>query len=175
MPKTSDAPGSGAGHIFQLERALYHLGRAGKNDFVAVEYIDDVAVLRDGQNVVLQEQDKHTVRPKTELLADRSRALWTLQIWLNTSSQNSCRRRLLVTNRPVTTPIASMLKALSNQGGSFKIKDIVAALRKAGKPKRRGHSHNLAKSTFLPIPSKRSFKERAKRWICQPAGERSGT
>ena len=140
VSKTSDAPGSGAGHIFQLERALYHLGRAGRDDYVAVEYADDVAVIRDGR-VVLREQDKHSVRPKAEILLDRSHALWrTLQIWLTYSpsiNSSHCRRFLLVTNNTVAAPIASMLKALGSDGVDVTAKTIVEALRTVGHPKRR--------------------------------------
>ncbi len=143
MSKNSDAPGSSAGHIFQLERALYHLSRAGRNDYVAVEYVDDVAVIRDGR-VVLKEQDKHSLRPKAEILLDRSHALWrTLQIWLTSdASINSgyCRRFLLVTNNPVAAPIASMLKILGSDGAGVTAKEIVVALRAAGSPKRKSQS-----------------------------------
>jgi hypothetical protein len=143
VSRTSDAPGSAAGHIFQLERALYHLGRAGRDDYVAVEYADDVAVVRDGL-VVLKEQDKHSVRPKAEILADRSRALWrTLQIWLTpNASANSadCQRFLLVTNNPVAAPIASMLKTLGSGGAGVTAKAIVKALRTAGRPKPKSQS-----------------------------------
>jgi hypothetical protein len=143
VSKTSDAPGSGAGHIFQLERALYHLGRAGRDDYVAVEYADDVAVIRDGR-VVLREQDKHSVRPKAEILLDRSHALWrTLQIWLTHSpsiTSGYCRRFLLVTNNPVAAPIASMLKTLGSDGAGVTAKAIVKTLRAVGHPKRKSHS-----------------------------------
>ena len=143
MSKTSDAPGPSAGHIFQLERALYHLSRAGRDDYVAVEYADDVAVIREGR-VVLQEQDKHSVRPKAEILADRSRALWrTLQIWLTpnaTINRGDCRRFLLVTNNPVAAPIASMLRTLGGNGAGVTAKAIVKALRAVGHPKRKSQS-----------------------------------
>jgi hypothetical protein len=124
-----------------LERALYHLGRAGPDDYVAVEYFDDVAVIRDGR-VLLKEQDKHSLRPKAEILEDRSRALWrTLQIWLSPDASingGDCRRFLLVTNNPVAAPIASMLKTLGNHGAGVTAKAIVNALRAVGhtKPKR---------------------------------------
>lgn len=136
MRNKSEAPGSSAGHIFQLERALYHLSRAGAHDFVAVEYADDVAVLRRGQ-VVLKEQDKHSVQPGAEILTDRSRALWrTLQIWLSpapSSQSGNCQRFLLVTNTSVASPIASKLKALAAGDAGVTAKMIVAALREAGK------------------------------------------
>jgi hypothetical protein len=143
VSKTSDAPGSGAGHIFQLERALYHLGRAGPDDYVAVEYADDVAVIRDGR-VLLKEQDKHSIRPKAETLEDRSRALWrTLQIWLSPDTSingGDCRHFLLVTNNPVAAPIASMLKTLGNHGAGVTAKAIVNALRAVGHPKSKSQS-----------------------------------
>jgi hypothetical protein len=142
VPKKSEAPGSSAGHIFQLERALYHLGKAGPHDYVAVEYADDIAVLRD-DGVVLQEQDKHSVRPTAEVLANRSRALWrTLQIWLSPNpavNNTDCKRYLLVTNNPVAASLATMLKAVSN-GGGITPAQIVATLRAVGHPKRRSLS-----------------------------------
>jgi hypothetical protein len=142
MSKTSDASGSSAGHIFQLERALYHLSRAGGEDYVAVEYADDVAVIRGGR-VLLKEQDKHSIRPKAEILADRSVALWrTLQIWLTphpSINSEGCRRFLLVTNNPVAAPIASMLKSLEGRS-AVQAKAVVKALRAVGQPKRKSQS-----------------------------------
>lgn len=145
MSNESDAPGSGAGYIFQLERALYHLGRVRGSDYVAVEYADDVSVIREG-NIVLKEQDKHTLRPKAELLADRSRALWrTLQIWLTPEVNSStCKRFLLVTNKPVSTPIASMLKGQTADGGPSP-DAVVKSLRTVGasKPKSRSQVQSI--------------------------------
>src|SRR5262249_50117220 len=94
--------------------------------------------------VLLKEQDKHSVRPRAEILADRSRALWrTLQIWLtpNASMKTAdCTRFLLVTNNPVAAPIASMLKTLGNGGAGVTAKSIVTALRTVGRPKRKSYS-----------------------------------
>ncbi|MCP3469324.1 hypothetical protein NLM33_03160 [Bradyrhizobium sp. CCGUVB1N3] len=112
---------------------------------MAVEYADDVSVVRDGQ-VVLKEQDKHSLRPKAELLADRSRALWrTLQIWLTPAVNcSACKRFLLVTNNPVSTPIASMLKAQSADGGPSP-DAIVRSLRAVGgsRPKSRSQVQSI--------------------------------
>jgi hypothetical protein len=143
VSKPSDAPGSSAGHIFQLERALYHLARLGGDDYVAVEHADDVAVIRNSR-ILLKEQDKHSLRPNVEILTDRSLALWrTLQIWLTPSASingDDCKRFLLVTNNPVAAPIASMLKALGSDGSGVTAKAIVKALRSIGHPKRKSQS-----------------------------------
>ncbi len=122
------------GYILQLERALYHLGRAAAGVSVAVEYVDDVALTRDGK-VILQEQDKNSVRPGTEILGDRSKALWrTLQIWLTQRQEGVfCERYLLVSNLPVTSRVANLMKGVAEK--SCQTSDVVAALRSAGKLK----------------------------------------
>lgn len=137
-PKHTAAAAS-AGYIFQLERALHHLGSASRNAVVAVEYVDDLAVLDSGKTI-LQEQDKHSLQIKPEILGDRSPALWrTLQIWLAPAGEavTTCSRYLLVVNHIVTTPIASMLKASRSDVSA---KEIVQALRIAGKDRKSAKS-----------------------------------
>jgi hypothetical protein len=122
-----------AGYILQLERALYHLAKADAGAFVAVEHIDDVAVLKGGRPT-LQEQDKNSVRQGAELLGDRSKALWrTLQIWLTQRADEgfaTCERYLLLSNRRSNTPIAVLLKRPA--GEPSKSAEVVAALRAVG-------------------------------------------
>lgn len=121
-----------AGYILQLERALCHLAGAAADVSVGVEHVDDVVQIRGGA-VVLKEQDKNSVMPDAELLGDRSKALWrTLQIWLTQEDTSGvpCERLLLVTNTPVGTGIATLLKGVV--AGSCKPKTVVEALRAAG-------------------------------------------
>ncbi|MBF9196112.1 hypothetical protein [Microvirga terrestris] len=125
-----------AGYILQLERALFHLGKAQADVSIAVEHVDDVSVTR-GRQTLLQEQDKNSVNLDTEILGNRSKALWrTLQIWL-TQRQNAdgafCERYLIVTNTPVNTPIAALMKGVAS--GLSQPPEVVSALRAAGKSK----------------------------------------
>lgn len=100
---------------------------------VAVEHLDDVAVLRDGK-LIIAEQDKNTSNPSTRVLSDRSRALWrTLQIWLQlreTPEGRDCRQHLLFVNHWRATPLATLLKDRVTR--STPTAEIVAALRDAG-------------------------------------------
>ncbi|NWJ22652.1 hypothetical protein BJG94_15430 [Rhizobium sp. Td3] len=117
-----------------MDRALYHLAVASAGDVaVAVEHVDDVAVIRDGR-VILLEQDKSTARSNARLLGDRSRAIWrTLQIWLRhseTDHGNHCQRYIFFVNRWVSTPIAQLIKDRTT--GKATVADIVSALRKSG-------------------------------------------
>lgn len=136
---------SGAGYIFQLERALYHLGQAAADSLVAVEHIDDVAVLKAGKAAIV-EQDKHSVRPDAQSLGDRSYALWrTLQIWLNQHIESTtCKRYLLVTNKAVSTPVARMLEGVAS--GKSKPTEVVKVLREADRPKSKGKKSSKLQS-----------------------------
>lgn len=128
-----------AGYILQLERALYHLAHAGAGSAVAVEHLDDVAVQKNGKTV-LQEQDKSTAAPNARLLADRSRAIWrTLEIWIlqcEAPSAVPCDRYLFFVNRPVDTPIASLIK--KRMRGEATSADVLFALRAQATPPKRG-------------------------------------
>lgn len=134
MPRRSHtAAGSGAGYIFQVERALQHLANAPRHAHVAIEHIDDVVVL-EGAEVRIREQNKHSVQEEVELLGDRSLALWrTLQIWLSPEAvqiSEGCRSYVLAVNKPVTTPIALMLKNTVRSESDNR--SIITALRAAG-------------------------------------------
>lgn len=125
-----------AGYILQLERALFHLGKARADVSVAVEHVDDVSLAR-GRETLLQEQDKNSVNRGTEILGDRSKALWrTLQIWLAQRMDGTgiyCERYLIVSNTPVNSPIAILMKGIAS--GSSQPREIIAALRAAGRPR----------------------------------------
>jgi hypothetical protein len=128
------APAQAAGYILQLERALHHLALAASaNIAVAVEHVDDVATMRDGK-VVVVEQDKSSSRSTVELLGDRSRAFWrTLQIWLEHSQGPDGRyveRRLFFVNQRVSSPIATLLKERTKK--AIEVADVVKAMRNIG-------------------------------------------
>jgi hypothetical protein len=128
------APAPAAGYILQLDRALYHLALASSGDLaVAVEHVDDVAVIRDGK-VILLEQDKSSTRSNAQLLADRSRAFWrTLQIWLKHRegpSGGNVERHLFFVNQWVGSPIATLLKERTPQ--NITDATIVKSMREVG-------------------------------------------
>lgn len=134
--KDHTAAPQASGYLLQLERALYHLSRADHDVTIAVERFDDVAQIKGGMPV-LQEQDKNSVRHRSELLGDRSSALWrTLQIWLQQYRERGsfCDKYLLVTNAVIEAGVASMLK---RSAGSYEIspKKIVETIRSIGKQK----------------------------------------
>lgn len=124
-----------AGYILQLERALHHLAHAGAGAVVAVEHLDDVAVQKDGK-ILLQEQDKSTAASNAKLLADRGKAIWrTLEIWMlqrEAPDAVSCERYLFFVNRPVDTPIATLVKKRMRK--EVPSADVLAALRAQGTP-----------------------------------------
>lgn len=137
--KDNTAGPQSAGYILQLDRALHHLATAtSAEDVIAVEHFDDVAVLRDGKLIIL-EQDKNTSNPSTKVLHDRSRALWrTLQIWLQlreTAEGKNCNRHLLFVNQWVATPLATLLRDRVTH--AIPTPKIISALRATGsKPSR---------------------------------------
>jgi hypothetical protein len=133
-PGDNTAGPQGAGYILQLDRALYHLATAtSQKDVVAIEHFDDVAVLRDGKLMVV-EQDKNTSNPSTRILRDRGKALWrTFQIWLRlreSTDGQDCKRHLLFVNRWVPTRLATLLR--DRVTTRTPTSAIVAAIRKAG-------------------------------------------
>jgi hypothetical protein len=128
------APAQAAGYILQLDRALYHLALAASGDLaIAVEHADDVAAMRDGK-VIMVEQDKSSSRPVSQLLADRSRAFWrTLQIWLRHREGPTggfVERRLFFVNRWVSTPIATLFK--DKTAKKIEAANVVKAMRDVG-------------------------------------------
>ncbi len=120
-----------AGIILQVQRALHHLSTAGAGSSVAVELIDDVSVSR-GEETLIREQDKHTVRPGADLLGDRSTALWrTLQIWVEDRRKSGrfCERHLIVTNTASQGAILAAIKVAGNSEGG--LDKALAAMRVA--------------------------------------------
>ncbi|WP_247830658.1 ABC-three component system protein [Bradyrhizobium sp. 200] len=130
----STAPAQAAGYILQLDRALHHLALAASREIgVAVEHVDDIAAMRDGK-VILVEQDKSSSRPAVQLLANRSRAFWrTLQIWLEhceSPDGQYVERRLFFVNQWVSSPIAMLLKDRTKK--TIEVADVVKAMRQIG-------------------------------------------
>lgn len=136
MKRAADniASAQAAGYILQLDRALHHLAHAASGEIaVAVEHIDDVAVMKDGK-VVLLEQDKSSTRATGRLLGDRTRAVWrTLQIWLRhheSPDGGHCMHYIFFVNRWVSSPVALLLKQQS--AGQVRAAEVVQTLRKIG-------------------------------------------
>lgn len=129
-----------SGYVFQLERALYHLATAEAGTTIAVEFPDDVAVLREGKPALV-EQDKNTVTPGRDMLRNRSKALWrTFQIWLGLhegTDSATCCRYLIVTNTASTDTIATALKR--RQAGEISAAEAVAILRSDSGPNSKSH------------------------------------
>lgn len=105
---------------------------------MAVEHVDDVAVMRGGR-VELVEQDKSSFRPGGQLLANRSKAFWrTLQIWLENremAESAHVKRRLFFVNRWVSSPIANLLKDKTK--GTCTSADVVTAMHAIGSKRSR--------------------------------------
>jgi hypothetical protein len=125
-----------AGYVFQLDRAFSYLASAGPREKIAIEYIDDVSVHVENQTAALvQEQNKNSIQPKATVLGDRSHALWhTLEIWLNQIKENPtgiCSRYVLATNKPVSSPLASLIKLQPRTAS--RLVDLVASMRVTGK------------------------------------------
>lgn len=128
------APAQAAGYILQLDRALYHLAHAASGDTaVAVEHVDDVAVIKDGK-IILLEQDKSSTRKNARLLGDRTRAVWrTLQIWLRhheTPEGGLCMKYIFFVNQWVSSQVAVLLK--KKCAGEIQVNEVVQAFRKIG-------------------------------------------
>lgn len=101
-----DAAGPMAGYLFQVERAVFHLADAASaKAVVGIETLDDVVVL-EGDQVVIREQDKHTISKGS--LTARGAGFWrTLGIWLDESTPAS--KYFLTTTRTVSSPFLNAL------------------------------------------------------------------
>ena len=76
----SSAAGPFAGYVVQLRRALFRLAEAYPFDWVGVETLDDVAIVKEA--LIQYEQNKLTLTHDGNPITDRSRELWrTLDIW----------------------------------------------------------------------------------------------
>lgn len=125
-----------AGLLLQIARALHHLSAADADEAVGVEVVDDVSRHR-GAEVLIKEQDKHTVEPGTGLLGDRSKDLWrTLQIWIDAyrAEGRFCGRYFLVTNAAAAGNFVKALKESANNPS--RLREAVAALRTVGERRR---------------------------------------
>lgn len=129
-----NAVGPMAGYVFQVDRAFTYLSSAKANESVAVEYFDDVSV-QAGSERKVQEQNKNSVKQATEILGDRSHALWhTLGIWLDTIEKNSSElagKYVFAVNRTVSTSIASLMKLPAKNDES--LNELIGMLRLVGK------------------------------------------
>jgi hypothetical protein len=129
-PRSSAAPGSTAGYIFQLLRALAHLAEAEPGDRVGIETEDDVVrESKDGFKVL--EQDKHSLDATRTGFTDRSLDLWkTLAIWAR-SIRNGDHLRSglefhLVTNRLVGPGLA---RGIAEARTTRAINEVIRSMR----------------------------------------------
>ena len=139
--RSSTAPGTAAGFLFQFERALLRLAEADTYESeVGIETLDDVAV-REGSELVLLEQNKHTIAAET--LSDRSYSLWhTLSLW--SKNGRPMAQLCLVTNRALA---GAFLVGLSKSGPErLSAQQRLGLLRAAGASGRPGQSRPRASS-----------------------------
>jgi hypothetical protein len=103
------APGSAAGYLFQLERALAWLVRSGSQDKVGIETTEDV-VHESGEGVITFEQDKHSIDSGRVPFGNHSVDLWkTLSNWCAAFQQGVLTNSFelhLVTNQSVPEGLA---------------------------------------------------------------------
>lgn len=109
---THTVPGSFAGTVYQLERALLHLadGSLTPDAQVGIETDDDVAVRLSDEGGI-REQDKHSL--DRQPFSDGSENLWkTILIWLTALAEGAFlldqTRLFLVTNQRVQDDCLAM-------------------------------------------------------------------
>lgn len=132
MPDSLDphsVPVVASAFIFQVERALLHLAEARSDCVVGVETDDDVAVRRESQ-VAVSEQDKISFQTSGHPFQDRSPGLWkTLLIWLTGhSTGRKVERFFAVTSRNV--PPASLVSQMAAASSDAEAAACVADLRR---------------------------------------------
>ena len=128
------APGSNVAFGFQFERALYWLAQSGSGSLVGIETDDDVA-LRQADNTVILEQDKHSILENARPFGDRSKDLWnTLAIWIAALDDREVpadkTKFLMVTNKVLPECIA---KRLSRAKAPNEIKACILELEAVAK------------------------------------------
>lgn len=81
---SDSAKGPLSGYLFQFERALFHLSRLeSKNNFIAVEKVDDVSIHKPDGTVIITEQAKHSISQSSTPYNTTSIQLWrTIEIWI---------------------------------------------------------------------------------------------
>ncbi len=138
-----------AGFAFQLDRAIQWLAKANLGDQVGIESLDDVVMETAGGQLHL-EQDKLSFRRNP--VTDLSENLWkTLGIWISLVKNGECDlancQFYLVTNQPVTTGIAAMLKAPPSQRSQNELTGTVRKIAKKLGAKWQGYA-----SLVLALP-----------------------
>lgn len=117
------AAGPSAGFEYQFERALNWLARKESGTSVGLETGDDVSVRNADESIVL-EQDKHSLREAAHSFGDRAKGLWnTLALWMEAIEAKErpveSTLFLMVTNKTVPECIARRI-ALANSEGDVK-------------------------------------------------------
>jgi hypothetical protein len=107
------SPGSMAGFLFQPERALYWLAKSKDGALIGIETEDDIVVKSMNDEILVREQDKHSISNNIPF-GDRSTDLWkTLSIWCKAIKANevdpSVTEFHLVTNKIVPDGLARKL------------------------------------------------------------------
>lgn len=126
--RSHSVPGQAAGYLFQPERALACLAKAGPNTKVGIECDDDIAV-RINDVIAKREQLKHSITGKTPF-EDNSSDLWkTFVIWLDAAKAkefdpSSC-QLILATNG--TLEVGFVSKLIKCKGKTAKIDKCLTA------------------------------------------------
>lgn len=128
------APGTAAAFSYQFERALLWLAESPAGFTIGMETDDDVAVRGPDASRVL-EQDKHSIRDKSEPFGDRSKDLWnTLVIWLEALEANQIMAEttnfLMVTNKALPECIAHQIGRAKSES---EVAACIQALEKVAK------------------------------------------
>ncbi|NOU63217.1 hypothetical protein GC096_04040 [Paenibacillus sp. LMG 31461] len=116
------SPGSMAGFLFQPERALYWLAKSKDGALIGIETEDDIVIKSMNDEILVREQDKHSISDSIPF-GDRSVDLWkTLSIWCKAITANEVDPSIvefhLVTNKIVLDGLAKKLANSKNEDDS---------------------------------------------------------
>jgi hypothetical protein len=117
--KKHTSPGGMAGFLFQPERALYWLAKSKDGALVGIETEDDIVIKSKNDEILVREQDKHSISDNIPF-GDRSVDLWkTLSIWCKAITAKevdpSTAEFHLVTNKIVLEGLAKNLANAKNE------------------------------------------------------------
>ena len=129
------ASGQMAGYLFQPDRALYLLSKTTGNNAIAVEAVDDLAIIDENGKVVYREQDKNTVKSEGKTFEDRSKDLWnTLHIWVKAAESGEfkpeetilvCATNVAITDNMVIKKISDAKTEEASEALITEIKELI--------------------------------------------------
>jgi hypothetical protein len=121
--KRHTAAGGMAGFLFQPERALFWLAQSKDGSQVGIETDDDIAIKALNEEIIVREQDKHSISANVPF-GNLSRDLWnTLSIWCRAVMANEVNPSIckfhLVTNKILPDGLAKRLGSATNEQESM--------------------------------------------------------